>query len=152
MQDVLTIGDFWTGNVLVSDGQGQNSDEPKLFLVDLEFTKPGTPEFDVGQMAAEMLCLALFRTGANSQGQALLAAFVDAYVAARSVRIKAEDVAMRIGVHLLVIAPMAWNSEATPGQIAGVAALGMRYLRISQGQEALSDDAMLKRIASPVQA
>lgn len=52
--ECLTLGDFWTGNVLVSNPK-------ELYVLDFELTKPGTPDFDIGQMAAEMYCLACFR-------------------------------------------------------------------------------------------
>jgi aminoglycoside phosphotransferase (APT) family kinase protein len=58
-QEVWTHGDFWTGNVLVSAPDWQS--EPELTIIDLELAKPGTAAFDIGQMGAEMLCLARFR-------------------------------------------------------------------------------------------
>lgn len=55
---MLTLGDFWTGNVLVASGSDITV---SLYVVDLELAKPGTAEFDVGQMGAEMYCFEYFR-------------------------------------------------------------------------------------------
>jgi len=112
--DVLTLGDFWTGNILVS---GTSQEDIRLFVIDLELSKPGTAEFDIGQMAAEMYCLATFRNHANDQSLAMLEAFLVAYKATRKVTVDAAKVAVRLGSHWLVIMPMAWAAEATPDQI-----------------------------------
>jgi len=47
----LTVGDFWTGNILVDSSGDKNL---KLYVVDYEAMKIGVPELDVSQMIAEM--------------------------------------------------------------------------------------------------
>lgn len=89
---VWTLGDFWTGNVLVSTQHEQ--DTPKLTVVDLEMAKPGTAAFDIGQMGAEMLCLARFRH--RDQGSLLLQAFLRAYRAETLTIVDAAAVAVRM--------------------------------------------------------
>lgn len=89
---VWTLGDFWTGNVLVSAKHEQ--DTPKLTVLDLEMAKPGTAAFDIGQMGAEMLCLARFRH--RDQGSLLLRAFLQAYKAESLTAVDAAAVAIRM--------------------------------------------------------
>lgn len=90
--EVLTLGDFWTGNVLISASSGRG--EPKLTIHDLELAKPGTAAFDIGQMGAEMLCLARFRS--EEQGSLLLRSFFGAYKAERKADVDAAAVAIRM--------------------------------------------------------
>ena len=89
---VWTLGDFWTGNILVSTGH--EHDKPELTVVDLELAKPGTAAFDIGQMGAEMLCLARFRC--QDQGYLLLQTFFRAYKSESLVRVDAAAVAIRM--------------------------------------------------------
>ncbi|CAG8617461.1 4915_t:CDS:2 [Scutellospora calospora] len=100
--EVWTIGDFWTGNVLVSSPDDQSV--PKLTVLDFELAKPGTAAFDVGQMGAEMLCLAHFR-----------------YAAA---------VAVRIGAHLFTIMPRAWTAEYGEEKVGLALQQGLELLKI----------------------
>jgi len=89
---VWTLGDFWTGNVLVSALGDQG--EPELTVLDLELAKPGTAAFDVGHMGAEMLCIARFRS--EDRGSLLLHTFFHAYKAGRGVSVDAAAVAIRM--------------------------------------------------------
>lgn len=124
-RDVLTVGDFWTGNVLVSD---KASEELKLFVLDFELSKPGTAEFDIGQMAAEMLCLAMMRHSAL--GFSLLSTFLKAYRERRQGTVDAAKVAIRIGAHLIVMMPKAWRNEASAGQIQNGVQTGVGLMRM----------------------
>lgn len=126
--EVLTMGDFWTGNVLVSALSGEH--DPKLYVVDWELSKPGTAEFDVGQMVAEMWCLATFRKGARGQSLALLESFLSSYKTTRAIPVDAAKVAIRMGAHLFVIMPMAWSSEADAEQISAAAGEGREFIRM----------------------
>lgn len=127
--DVLTIGDFWTGNILVSTPSTQRVDL-HLYVLDFELSKPGTAEFDVGQMSAEMWCLARFRKDARDQSLVLLERFLNSHKARRNVAVDAATVAIRIGAHLLVIMPMAWSVEATEEEIRTAAAEGREFIRM----------------------
>lgn len=106
--EVWTLGDFWTGNVLVSAPEGAS--EPKLTVLDLELAKPGTAAFDVGQMGAEMVCLARFRS--EEAGGLLLEAFSRAYRRVREGEVDVAGVAVRVGAHLVTMMPRAWEGEA----------------------------------------
>lgn len=144
--DVLTMGDFWTGNVLVSS-PASGDEDLHLYVLDLELSKPGTAEFDIGQMAAEMWCLARFRRNAREQGLALIAAFLDSYHHARKSPVDAAKVAIRIGAHLLVIMPRAWASEAAAEEIAGAAAEGREFVRMGWERDEV---ALRRSVLSPL--
>ncbi|KAM0709734.1 hypothetical protein Q7P35_003774 [Cladosporium inversicolor] len=132
--EVLTLGDFWTGNVLVSAPQAQG--EPKLTVHDLELAKPGTAAFDIGQMGAEMLCLARFRSG--EQGSLLLQSFFQTYKAERKAEVNAAAVAIRIGAHLFMIMPMAWQAEAGESKVKEVLEEGFELLKMGWEKDELA--------------
>lgn len=144
--DVLTIGDFWTGNVLVSSHTSAN-EGLHLYVLDLELSKPGTAEFDIGQMAAEMWCLARFRRNAREQSLALVAAFLGSYKAARKSSVDAAKVAIRIGAHLLVIMPNAWANEATTEEIAAAVAEGVEFVRMGWERD---EEALRRSVLAPL--
>lgn len=143
--EVLTMGDFWTGNVLVAANPGQEAFH--LYVLDLELSKPGTAEFDIGQMAAEMWCLATFRKGARAQSLALLSAFLKSYKVSRSVGVDAAKVAVRIGSHLFVIMPRAWASEGSPEQIKNAAAEGREFVRMGWERD---EEALRRSVLAPL--
>lgn len=143
--EVLTMGDFWTGNVLVSSGSGPK--DLHLYVLDLELTKPGTAEFDIGQMAAEMWCLAQLRRNAQHQGLALLKAFLSSYKANRSVLVDATKVAIRVGAHLFVIMPFAWKNEAMTEQIEEAAVDGREFVRMGWERD---EEALRKSVLAPL--
>lgn len=130
--DVLTLGDFWTGNVLVAQ-------DGTLFVLDLELAKPGTAEFDIGQMAAELYCIAAFRD--FELRMAVFNAFLDGYREARNGTVDAAKVAIRIGAHLMVIMPNAWKGEASKEQLDEQLRIGDDLLKlgVSKAKEGLSE-------------
>ncbi|KAK5175383.1 uncharacterized protein LTR77_000522 [Saxophila tyrrhenica] len=123
--DVLTLGDFWTGNVLVD---AKVDEAVKMYIIDLELSKPGTAEFDIGQMAAEMYCLEVFRD--QQIGNRLLQSFLQSYKEARQGSFEAAKVAVRIGVHLVVIMPGAWSKEGGSEQIEQLVGYGVDLIRM----------------------
>lgn len=97
----------------------------------MELAKPGTAEFDVGQISAEMYCLQSFRD--QKLGGTLLRSFLNSYKVFRQRSINAGKTAIRIGAHLVVIMPGAWSSEGSPEQIRravryGIDLIGMGYM------------------------
>jgi aminoglycoside phosphotransferase (APT) family kinase protein len=134
--EVWTLGDFWTGNVLFSTPDDQSV--PGLTVLDLELAKPGTAAFDIGQMGAEMYCLAKFRH--PEQGHILLQEFFGAYRAARKTSVDAAGVAIRIAAHLFTMMPRAWTAEA--GEEKVKAALQQGFELLKMGWE--RDEAALK--------
>jgi aminoglycoside phosphotransferase (APT) family kinase protein len=124
--EVWTLGDFWTGNVLVSAPDDQSV--PKLTVLDFELAKPGTAAFDIGQMGAEISCLAQFRY--PEQGSLLLQGFFGAYRAERKTSVDAAGVAIRIAAHLFTMMPRAWKAEAGEGKVKAVLREGFELLKI----------------------
>ena len=124
--EVWTIGDFWTGNVLVSTTDDQSV--PQLAVLDLEVAKPGTAAFDLGQMGAEMLCLARFRH--PEQGHLLLQTFFMAYRAKRKASVDAAAVAIRIGAHLFTMMPRAWTAESGEEKVKFALQQGFELVKI----------------------
>jgi aminoglycoside phosphotransferase (APT) family kinase protein len=124
--EVWTLGDFWTGNVLVSAPDDQSV--PKLTVLDFELAKPGTAAFDIGQMGAEIFCLAQFRY--PEQGSLLLQGFFGAYRAERKTSVDAAGVAIRIAAHLFTMMPRAWKAEAGEGKVKAVLREGFELLKI----------------------
>ena len=141
-QEVLTLGDFWTGNVLVS-----TTPKLRLFALDFELSKPGTAAFDIGQMAAEMYCLAAFRD--YDKGMIMLEAFLTAYKQESESKrsIDALKVAIRIGAHLLVIMPRAWGTEGGDEKVREVAGIGAELVRLGCKRSA---DELQRSIVNPL--
>lgn len=135
--EVWTLGDFWPGNVLVSAPKEHTN--LSMTLVDFELAKPGTAAFDVGQMGAEMLCLAHFRDSERN-GQLLLEEFFRCYKARRQGSVDAAAVAIRIGAHLFTMMPRAWTAEVGEEKVKKLLREGFDLLKM--GWE--NDEAALK--------
>lgn len=134
-RDVLTLGDFWAGNVLVSEQQSTDDEEPtvQLYALDFELAKPGTAVFDIGQMAAEMYFLALFRD--LDAGTALLDAFLHSYKAESQAKVDVDKLAVRVGAHFIAIAPNAWGAQVGEEAIENVVKLGVEMIRIGHERD-----------------
>ena len=124
-REVLTLGDFWTGNILVSATETQGV---RLYVLDLELAKPGTAAFDVGQMAAEMYFLATYRD--DVLGKRLLKSFLTSYKECRREKVNAAKVAIRIAAHIFAIMPAGWRSEVTQTQMQEVAQIGRDLMQM----------------------
>ncbi|GAB7322023.1 hypothetical protein MBLNU13_g03076t2 [Cladosporium sp. NU13] len=122
--EVWTLGDFWTGNVLVSAPSGQS--EPDITVLDLELAKPGTAAFDVGHMGAEMLCLARFRF--EDKGTLLLQTFFQSYKAESKAKIDAAAVAIRIP----------WTAESGEAGVKEVLEEGFELLKMGWEKDELA--------------
>lgn len=115
-KEVLTVGDFWPENVLVSTVKGKDGEErQELVALDFELAKPGLAEFDVGQMAAELWMVSYFTgTGEEEEGDlagVVLRAFLSRYEEVRGERVDWNRVAIRVGAHLVVISPLGWEAR-----------------------------------------
>lgn len=123
-REVLTHGDFWTSNILVSSA-GQ--EHLGLTLLDFELTKPGYAGYDIGQMAAEMFFLAFYRD--YSLGIQLLSAFLRTYKEhAEGGKIAVDKAAIRAGAHILFIAPIAWTNEGSQKQLQEIGSIGFELI------------------------
>ncbi|KAH0028194.1 hypothetical protein KCU78_g3708, partial [Aureobasidium melanogenum] len=128
-RDVLTVGDFWPGNVLVCENQ--------LCILDFELVKPGTSSFDIGQMAAELYCLSQF---ANKEGDsAVLTAFFDAY-GSNIEHVDIVKVAIRVGAHFIVMAPTVWGGLVEPRRVSALLHHGVQLIKTGWDR----DDGMLR--------
>lgn len=123
-REVLTMGDFWTGNILVCQSVAEPQKLPQVQVIDWELAKPGTAEFDVGQMAAEMYFLMKFKN--EESGAAMLEAFLATY--SRNRHVDAFRVAMRAGAHMVVIGPMT-NPDATEHEVELLVNEGVDFVR-----------------------
>jgi 5-methylthioribose kinase len=78
----LTMGDFWTGNVMVNlrtDAATGETSFGGVYIIDWELAKAGVAALDVGQFCAEMLTLTLFKLDAVEASKALIEAFLTEY-------------------------------------------------------------------------
>ncbi|KAJ7887303.1 kinase-like domain-containing protein [Mycena olivaceomarginata] len=138
-RETLTMGDFWTGNILVTlspaDGDmGQPPVLERVHVIDWELVKPGVAALDIGQFCAEMHTLTLFRPDTTASASALIDAFLTAYrahcgtMAPRTPSVAAKH----MGAHLVVITP--WVEWGTPEDTAKAIEVGLTYL-IEGGSE-----------------
>ncbi|KAJ7866999.1 kinase-like domain-containing protein [Mycena olivaceomarginata] len=104
----LTMGDFWTGNVMLA--------------------KAGVAALDVGQFCAEMLTLTLFKPDAVEASKALIEAFLTEYRAhcGEMAPHFANVVAKHMGAHLVTITPrVGWG---TPEETVKAVEVGLEHL------------------------
>ncbi|KAH0166050.1 hypothetical protein KCU67_g4474, partial [Aureobasidium melanogenum] len=135
-RDILAIGDFWPGNVLVCGNQ--------LCILDFELVKPGTSSFDIGQMAAELYCLSQF---ANKEGgSAALTAFFDAY-GSNIEHVDIVKVAIRVDAHFIVMAPTVWGRPVEP---EGMSALLHHGLQLIKADWERDDDILRSSMLAPL--
>jgi len=110
-RDVMTHGDFWTGNVVVhlKEGEGEPVIE-KIHVLDWELAKTGLRALDVGQMCAELHLVQLFHpeSPASASAGLVLSSFLEEYkqeagdVDAEKL---ARDVMIAVGTHMVVWVP-----------------------------------------------
>ena len=139
---VLTMGDFWPGNVLVKlDADWVSEHGVHVTLVDWEVARPGRAGLDIGQFLAEMSQLRTFHPSARASVDALVAAFTGAY---RDVSIGSGEgldlvevmhvAALQLGVHLITLTPRtAWGGMELTRQVVRE---GVEYiLRVADKDE-----------------
>ncbi|KDQ63165.1 hypothetical protein JAAARDRAFT_188771 [Jaapia argillacea MUCL 33604] len=114
--ETFTMGDFWTGNILVRlGGEGDAQYLEQLYVVDWELAKPGLAGFDVGQFCAEMHLLRRFNDSDAAQDAAsrTLSAFLSAYHSVRPTDVDlARTAIIHAGAHLVAWTPrIPWGDE-----------------------------------------
>ncbi|KAF8186531.1 kinase-like domain-containing protein [Mycena galopus ATCC 62051] len=125
-RDTLTMGDFWSGNIMVNlraDGSFGG-----VHIIDWELAKAGVAALDVGQFCAEMLSLILFKPHAVEAAKALVEAFLTEYRAHCGVMAPhfANVAAKHIGAHLVTITPRVdWG---TPEETVKAVEVGLEHL------------------------
>ncbi|KAH9993652.1 kinase-like domain-containing protein [Xylariaceae sp. FL0662B] len=120
-------GDFWTGNVLLPEGQ--QPEETKLYIIDWEFTQFGHRAYDIGQMIGDLYELKHFK-----DIEAALWA-IDAFV--QSYGTMDEEMAFRVSIHTGVQL-ITWVTRgpplhmrpawATRERVAAIVKLGMTFI------------------------
>lgn len=103
--ETITMGDFWTGNVLVQ--VGEDGRLKRLYVIDWELAKPGLPGLDVGQMVAELHLLRQFHDGTTAAVEATVTALWHAYrEKSGSASNEIGEVAVKhVGAHLVAFTP-----------------------------------------------
>jgi hypothetical protein len=118
-QDIYTVGDFWTGNLIMNVQPSPNpAGVPRIIqalVVDWEATRPGLPYMDVGQLVAELYLLRRFYPETEHAVNICLDNFLRGYREAISGEmigevIRVDDAfvrgaAMQVGVHLVIWTP-----------------------------------------------
>ncbi|KAJ6452082.1 kinase-like domain-containing protein [Mycena sanguinolenta] len=131
-RDTLTMGDFWTGNIMVNldtDAATGTTSFGGVYIIDWELAKAGVAALDVGQFCAEMLSLILFKPHAVESAKALIEAFLTEYRAyCGEMKPHFANVAAKhIGAHLVTITPqVGWG---TPEETVKAVEMGLEHLR-----------------------
>lgn len=140
---VFTMGDFWTGNIVVRTRTDTDTDTgamtvERIFVIDWELTKPGLPFLDFGQFVAEMHTLRRFHES-SAPCLRVVDAALTAYFAAYRAGYPVDEAYLRgatahVGAHLLAWTVVAgWEPK---GRVREVALEGVRYL-VASKQESL---------------
>ncbi|KAF9011117.1 kinase-like domain-containing protein [Cyathus striatus] len=111
VRDSFVMGDFWTGNMIVSLDKSGNLNH--IFIVDWEFSRLGLLGVEVGQFCAEAHMLHRFNVQCKESAPALLTHFLKAY---RKLVNTDEELCrtavIHLGVHIIAIAPrMPWGEK-----------------------------------------
>ncbi|KAF8591948.1 hypothetical protein K439DRAFT_1325854 [Ramaria rubella] len=126
--DVLAMGDFWPGNMIVSF-----SPELHVDVVDWEAVRPGLAGLEIGQFLAEMYSLRNFHPSSLGSVDVVVSSFLTAYrdiafgegSAAKPLEV-AWDAATHFGTHLVTWTPrVPWGSKQ---QTREVALEGLKYI------------------------
>jgi 5-methylthioribose kinase len=122
----LTMGDFWTGNIMVCLNPTGDSLE-RVYVVDWEVAKPGLAGLDVGQLCAEMHLLRQFSPACHESATAAMDAFLKAYRDAVGVDLDvARDAAVHVGAHLVAWTPrVPWGGKELTREVVDQ---GVEYL------------------------
>ncbi|GJJ10067.1 hypothetical protein Clacol_004293 [Clathrus columnatus] len=128
--EVLVMGDFWTGNILV---YGKSME--KLSVVDWELSKPGLAGLDVGQFLAEVYTVQKFHPSSRPATTELISAFITSYKSIMSSETKVADLneiakiaAIHVGTHLFATTPRAKPKWGFDEEINEVVSEGITFL------------------------
>ena len=150
---VMTHGDFWPGNVMVSlrrgaDGAIEALD--KLYVLDWELAKTGVPALDLGQLCAELHLIGRFHPHREESAKITIRSFLSAYKQTRSRAMDTSTARValgHIGAHLV-----AWTPRVTWGgqeQTRDVVQEGVELLDLSwRGSESSLLDSIVRPLLS----
>ncbi|KAG1757815.1 kinase-like domain-containing protein [Suillus lakei] len=107
--EVLTHGDFWPGNIMVSlrrESEGGTLRLGKLYVLDWELAKAGLRGLDIGQFCAEMRLLERFYPSRQEEASTIMRSFLLAYRGGNGPDEALARVAIaHIGAHLVAWTP-----------------------------------------------
>jgi len=126
----LTMGDFWTGNIIVCLGDTNNDSQlslERVYVLDWELAKPGLAGLDVGQFCAEMHLLRRFSPLCDESVTTTLNAFFEAYRNEFEVGVEiVKDAAVHVGAHLVAWTPrVPWGGKERTRDVVNE---GVEYL------------------------
>jgi Ser/Thr protein kinase RdoA (MazF antagonist) len=102
-RETMTMGDFWSGNVLVDLGDGPEKVR-RMLVVDWEVARPGVAAFDVGQFQAEIFTVRHFNPMCGPASEALDAAFLEGYLSIQP-ELDRQKAAQHLATHLVIWTP-----------------------------------------------
>ncbi|KAG2159618.1 kinase-like domain-containing protein [Suillus bovinus] len=107
--EVLTHGDFWPGNIMVSlrrEPEGSTLRLEKLYVLDWELAKAGLRGLDIGQFCAEILLLQRFYASRWEETSTIMRSFLLAYRGGSGSDEELARVAIaHVGAHLVAWTP-----------------------------------------------
>ena len=126
-KDVFTMGDFWTGNVIVRVNE-ETREVERAYVVDWEVTKPGIPFLDFGQLAAELYTIGCFHENRRQEVDEGLRAYGRAYASIRKVDEEfVRGAGSHVGAHLVAITSTV-SGWGTKERVREVVREGTMYL------------------------
>ncbi|KAG1784196.1 kinase-like domain-containing protein [Suillus placidus] len=116
MTEVLTHGDFWPGNIMVSlrrESEGGMLRLEKLYVLDWELAKAGLRGLDIGQFCAEMRLLQRFYPNRQEETSTVMRSFLLAYRGGSGPDEALARVAIaHVGAHLVAWTPrVRWGDK-----------------------------------------
>jgi 5-methylthioribose kinase len=117
--EVLTHGDFWPGNIMVSlrgESEGGMLKLEKLYVLDWELAKEGLRGLDIGQFCAEMRLLQRFYPNRQEETSTIMKSFLLAYRGGSEPDEALARIAIaHVGAHLVAWTPRVYwgNKEDT---------------------------------------
>ncbi|KAG2338358.1 hypothetical protein BDR05DRAFT_893824 [Suillus weaverae] len=114
--EVLTHGDFWPGNIMVSlrrESEGGMLRLEKLYVLDWELAKAGLRGLDIGQFCAEMRLLQRFYPNRQEETSTVMRSFLLAYRGGSGPDEALARVAIaHVGAHLVAWTPrVRWGDK-----------------------------------------
>jgi len=102
-RETMTMGDFWSGNMLVDLDRGGDGTEElrKVLVVDWEAARPGVAAFDVGQFQAEIFTVRHFNPVCGPVSEALDTAFLEGYLSVQP-ELDRQKAAQHSAAHLVI--------------------------------------------------
>ena len=129
-RETMTMGDFWSGNVLVDLDRGNDGSEERLrrlLVVDWEVARPGVAAFDVGQFQAEIFTVQHFNPVCGPASEALNAAFLEGYLSIQP-ELDRQKAAQHLAMHLIIWTPrVGWEPA---GEARALVEHGLRSITL----------------------